>query len=119
MLKPNPIIERAVRIHAISDRSDVPPATIYRLFSSKLGILKALLDVSVAGDDQGLSLQNRPEVSALFAERDAEKLLAGFAGISVAINTRSGAIYQILVSAAGSDPEAATLHADYMRMRDL
>ena len=36
----------ATTIEAISDRSDTPQATVYRLFSSKLGILKALLDVS-------------------------------------------------------------------------
>jgi AcrR family transcriptional regulator len=109
----------ATTIDAISERSDVPPATVYRLFSSKLGILKALLDVSVAGDDRGLTLQGRPQVAAVFAEHDPEKLLAGFAGISVAINERSGDIYRILVSAAGSDPEAAALQSDYMRMRDL
>jgi AcrR family transcriptional regulator len=109
----------ATTIDAISDRSDVPAATVYRLFSSKLGILKALLDVSVAGDDRGLTLQGRPQVAALFAEHDPEKLLAGFAGVSVAINERSSDIYRILVSAAGSDPEAAALQSDYMRMRDL
>ncbi len=108
----------AATIDAISDRSDVPPATVYRLFASKLGILRALLDVSVAGDDRGLTLHDRPQVAALFAEPDPEKLLAGFAGISVAINDRSHDVYSILVSAAGADPEAASLHADYMRMRD-
>ncbi len=29
-------------IETIRDRSDVPPGTVYRLFSSKLGILKAI-----------------------------------------------------------------------------
>ena len=108
----------ATTVEAISLRSDVPPATIYRLFSAKLGILKALLDVSIAGDDQGLTLQGRPEVSALFAEPDPQRLLAGFAGISVAINTRSTEVYRILVSASGSDPEAAALLTSYTRMRD-
>jgi AcrR family transcriptional regulator len=108
----------ATTIEAISERSDVPPATIYRLFSSKLGILKALLDTSIAGDDHELTLQGRPEVAALFAEADAEKLLAGFAGISVAINTRSSHIYGILLSAATADPEAAALLANYTKMRD-
>ena len=46
----------ATTIEAISDLSDVPPATVYRLFSSKLGILKALLDVSIAGDDEAVPL---------------------------------------------------------------
>lgn len=95
----------------------MPPATIYRLFASKLGILKALLDTSIAGDDQGLTVQGRPEVAALFAEADPGKLLAGFAGISVAINSRSSDIYGIL-SAAAADREAAALLASYTKMRD-
>src|SRR5215468_5546210 len=57
-------------IEAISELSDVPPATVYRLFSSKLGILKALLDVSVAGDDDQVAVQDRPDVASLFAESD-------------------------------------------------
>ncbi len=107
----------ATTIEAVSDRSDVPPATVYRLFSSKLGILKALLDVSIAGDDQALPLLDRPEVAALFAEPDPEKLLAGFARINVAINERSGQIYQILASAACSEPEAADLLGQYTQQR--
>jgi AcrR family transcriptional regulator len=107
----------ATTIEAVSDRSDVPPATVYRLFSSKLGILKALLDVSIAGDDQALPLLDRPDVAALFAEPDPEKLLAGFARINVAINERSGQIYQILASAACSEPEAADLLGQYTQQR--
>jgi TetR/AcrR family transcriptional regulator, regulator of autoinduction and epiphytic fitness len=107
----------ATTIDAISDRADVPPATVYRLFASKLGILKAMLDVSIAGDDQPLSLPERPEVSALAAEPDPAALLAGFAGMTVAINIRSSDVYRILTSAAGSDPAAAELLADYRRQR--
>ena len=45
----------ATTIEAISALSDVPPATVYRLFSSKRGILKALLDVSIVGDDEAVA----------------------------------------------------------------
>ena len=109
---------QATTIDAISERSDVPAATVYRLFSTKLGILKTLLDVSIAGDDRALSLQERPPVTALFAEPDPVKLLAGFAAITVAIDPRSNDVYRILSSASGSDPEAAAMLADYQRMRD-
>jgi AcrR family transcriptional regulator len=108
----------ATTIDAISDRSDVPPATVYRLFSGKLGILTAVLDTSIAGDDENMALQDRPEVAALLAESDPRKQLAGFARISVAINTRSADVHRILVSAAGSDAEAAALLAEYARRRD-
>ncbi len=109
---------QATTIDAISEHADVPPATVYRLFSSKLGILKAMLDVSIAGDDQPLPLPARPEVSALAAEGDAAALLTGFSGITAAINTRSNDVYRILSSAAGSDPAAAELLADYQHQRD-
>src|SRR3954468_8231409 len=79
----------ATTVEAISEHSDVPTATVYRLFSSKLGILKALLDTSIAGDDQPVAVQQRPEVASLSTESDAHKLVAGFASISAAINQRT------------------------------
>jgi AcrR family transcriptional regulator len=109
---------QATTVDAISDHADVPAATVYRLFSSKLGILHALLDVSIAGDDQALSLPERPEVATVFSERDPQKLLAGLASITVAINARSSDVYRILSSAADSDPAAAKLLSDYQRQRD-
>ena len=57
-------------IETISDRSDVPPGTVYRLFSSKLGILKAMLDASIAGDDEAVALEDRPHIRALLADQD-------------------------------------------------
>lgn len=108
----------ATTIEAISEHSDVPSATVYRLFSSKLGILKALLDTSIAGDDQPAAVQERPNVASLFTEPDPHKLLAGFAGITTAINQRTKDIYSVLVSAAGSDPAAAELLSMLRQQRD-
>jgi AcrR family transcriptional regulator len=104
-------------IEAISDLSDVPPATVYRLFSSKLGILRQLLDVSIAGDDEDVALLERPYVRALAADPDPRKQLAGFAGICRGIMARTEPVYRILVSAAGSDPDAAALLAEQTRIR--
>jgi AcrR family transcriptional regulator len=107
----------ATTIDAISERSDVPAATVYRLFSSKLGILHALLDTSIAGDDQPVPLQERPDVAAIFAASDPRKLLSAFVEVAVAINARSNDLYRILSSAAVSDPAAAELFGDYQRQR--
>ena len=109
---------QATTIDVISNLSDVPAATVYRLFSSKRGILEALLDASIAGDDRALSLQERPQMAALFAEPDPGKLLGGFARMTVAINARSNDVYSILSSASGSDPAAAGLLAAYQERRD-
>ena len=108
----------ATTIEAISEHSDVPSATVYRLFSSKLGILKALLDTSIAGDDQPLAVQERPGVASVFTEPDPDKLLAGIAAVTTAINQRTNDVYRVLVSAAGSDPAAAELLTELRQQRD-
>src|ERR687883_635710 len=76
----------ATTIEAISELADVPPATVYRLFSSKHGILGALLDVSIAGDDEDAPVADRPQVQALLAEPDASRQVAGFAGFPTRLN---------------------------------
>jgi AcrR family transcriptional regulator len=107
----------ATTIEAISQLSDVPPATVYRLFSSKRGILKALLDVSIVGDDEAVAIADRPPVRSLLADPDPKNQLAGFVDIAAQINSRTAAIYRILVSAAASDPDAAALLDELTRQR--
>jgi AcrR family transcriptional regulator len=107
----------ATTVEAISTLSDVPAATVYRLFGSKLGILKALLDISIAGDDQSVPLEERPQVLALLADPDPRDQLSGFAGIARGIMSRTEPVYRILVSAADSDPDAAALLAEQSRQR--
>jgi AcrR family transcriptional regulator len=104
-------------IEAISALADVPPATVYRLFSSKRGILEALLDVSIVGDHEAVPLADRPHVRSLFADPDPENQLAGLVGITAQVNSRTAPVYRILVSAADSDPDAAALLDEQTRQR--
>jgi AcrR family transcriptional regulator len=104
-------------IEAISELSDVPSATVYRLFGSKRGILKALLDVSIVGDDEAVAMADRLPVRSLLADPDPTNQLAGFVGVAAQINSRTAAIYRILVSAAASDPDAAALLHELTRQR--
>jgi AcrR family transcriptional regulator len=104
-------------MEAISDRSGIPQPTVYRLFSSKRGILKALLEVSIVGDDEAVALQDRPHARALLADRDPRTQLSGFAGITCDVMSRTASVYRILVSAADSDPDAAALLAEQTRQR--
>jgi AcrR family transcriptional regulator len=107
----------ATTIDAISAHSDVPAATVYRLFASKRGILKALLDLSIVGDDEAVPLADRPHVRSLAADPDPRTQLAGFVGVTAQVNARTAPIYRILVSAAASDPDAAALLDDLTRQR--
>lgn len=99
----------ATTIEAISELADVPPATVYRLFSSKHGILKSLLDVSIVGDDEKTPMADRPQVRTLLAEGDPREQLAGFVAITARVNAEIAPLYRVLVSAAGTDTDAAAL----------
>jgi AcrR family transcriptional regulator len=107
----------ATTIDAISARSDVPQATVYRLFSSKLGILKAVIDDSIVGDDAPVPLADRPQVRSLLDDPDPRNRLAGFVGVTAQVNARIQPVYRILVGAAGSDPDAAGLLDELTRQR--
>lgn len=107
----------ATTVEAIGDRSDTPQATVYRLFSSKLGILKALLDVSIGGDDEDVSMVDRPQVRALISDEDPKDQLAGFAALLRDVMARVGSVHRILADAARSDRDAASLLAEVARQR--
>jgi AcrR family transcriptional regulator len=107
----------ATTVEAISELSDVPPATVYRLFSSKHGILKSLLDVSIAGDDEDVAVAERPAVRSLLTEGEPRQQLEGFVAFTVQINARIEPLYRILVSAAGTDRDAAGLLDELTRQR--
>jgi AcrR family transcriptional regulator len=107
----------ATTVDAISDHAEVPPATVYRLFSSKHGILKSLLDVSIVGDHEDVPMADRPEVLSLVDNPNPREQLAGFVGITVRVNERIAPLYRILTSAAGTDPDAAGLLDELTRQR--
>ena len=104
-------------MEAISELADVPPATVYRLFSSKHGILKVLLDMSIVGDDAAIPMAERPQVQSLLRSEDAREQVAGFVKVAADVNERVGPLYRILVSAAGTDPGAAALLDELTRQR--
>ena len=107
----------ATTIDAISARADVPTATVYRLFSSKHGILKALLDVSIVGDHENVPMADRPEVRALAGNPHPRERIAGFVHLTAQVNGRIAPLYRILVSAAGTEPDAAALLDELTRQR--
>ncbi|MFI5614154.1 TetR/AcrR family transcriptional regulator [Amycolatopsis sp. NPDC051903] len=107
----------ATTVDAISERSAVPAATVYRLFSSKLGILTALLDAAVSGSEDAVGLTDQPTAQALLHDPDPARQLAGFAALCREVNVRTSPLYRILTGAAASDRDAAALLAERARTR--
>lgn len=93
----------------IAEESGVPQATLYRLFGTKRAILKALIDVSLGGDDRAVEFQHRPEVRAALAADDPEEMLDAFAHLLRGLMNRAGALQHVLATSAVVDEEAAEM----------
>jgi AcrR family transcriptional regulator len=107
----------ATTLEAIADAADTSLPTLYRLFSSKRALLKAVLDVSFGGDDQPIAFGDRPDVQAARAESDPVALIRAFARIGCDLMQRSSAIMHVLATAAQVDPDAAQLLEEIRRQR--
>jgi AcrR family transcriptional regulator len=104
-------------LEAIAAAADTSLPTLYRLFSSKRTLLKAVLDVSFGGDDQPIAFGDRPEVQAARAEPDPVALVRAFARIGRDFMERSSQIMHVLATAAQVDPHAAQLLQEIRRQR--
>ena len=107
----------ATTLEAIAGAADTSLPTLYRLFSSKRSLLKAVLDVSFGGDDQPVAFGERPEVRAARDEPDPVALVRAFARIGRAFMARSSAIMHVLATAAQVDSDAAQLMEQIRRQR--
>jgi AcrR family transcriptional regulator len=107
----------ATTLEAIADAADTSLPTLYRLFSSKPALLKAVLDVSFGGDDQPVAFGDRPDVQAARGETDPQALITAFARIGRDFMVRSSAIMGVLATASPVDPDAAQLLEEIRRQR--
>ena len=103
----------------IADASQTPQSTVYRLFGSKRGILKEVLDVSFGGDDEPVEFQHRPEVRDAFAAEDPSAMLDAFAHVVGGVLHRSAALQAVLAESAATDPEAAEMLEITRRQRHV
>jgi AcrR family transcriptional regulator len=96
-------------IEAIANRAGVSTETVYAIFKNKRNILSFLLDISIGGDDQPVHLLDRPEPQSVMRATDQHKQLSMFAQGITEILERASPIFEIMRSAAKSEPEIADL----------
>jgi AcrR family transcriptional regulator len=107
----------ATTLEAIAAAADTSLPTLYRLFSSKRTLLKAVLDVSFGGDDQPIAFGDRPDVQAARDQPDPVALVRAFARIGRDFMERSSQIMHVLATAAQVDPDAAQLLQEIRHQR--
>jgi AcrR family transcriptional regulator len=97
----------AASIPAIAAAAGVSPEFVYKAFGAKPAVLKTLFDRSVAGDDEPLTVQERPDVKRLAALTDAGDVLDGYAEFLGSVQVRVAPVYLLARDAAAADPAAA------------
>ena len=107
----------ATTIDAVAESAGVSRKTVFTAVGGKVDLLKTALDWAVAGDDQPVTVADRPEVRELLAMDDPVALLTAWARVMVAIDVRVAGLFRVLEIAADGDAAAHLLLDEYRRQR--
>jgi AcrR family transcriptional regulator len=101
-------------VRSVAERAGVSAETVYKAFGGKPGLMKALWDVTLAGDDQPVPIADRLQMQEVrFAADPAEKLRR-WAGFVRGANQRLAPLYGLLAQAG---PEVTQLLATTQQER--
>jgi len=92
---------------AVAKDAGVSADTVYAVFGSKRGLLDAVMDVNVGGDDEPTAVLDREMPQRMRAERDQRTQLALFATGMAGQLERMRPLDDVMRSAAAADPEVA------------
>ncbi|MGW0633634.1 TetR/AcrR family transcriptional regulator [Streptomyces sp. NPDC002758] len=95
---------QATTVRAVAERAGVSPETLYKAFGSKPGLVKALWDVTLAGDDEPLSMAERPALQEVWRTRDPHAKLRLYAAFVRGVHERLAALF-VLMAQAGPEVE--------------
>ncbi|MEO8745419.1 MAG: helix-turn-helix domain-containing protein [Candidatus Dormiibacterota bacterium] len=107
----------ATSIDDIAEEAGVSRATVFTSVGGKPMLLKAAVDVAIVGDDEQVSLPERPRSIAVRSEPDPRKYLALYAELLTEIGGRLASVYEALRGAAGTDMDARALWESHLHQR--
>ncbi len=90
-------------IGLVADEAAVSQETIYKAFGSKAALLKAVYDVTLAGDDDDVPLAQRPEALAVLQARTGEEAVAAYARLAQAIGARTDPLVRMIMGSRDTD----------------
>jgi TetR/AcrR family transcriptional regulator of autoinduction and epiphytic fitness len=107
----------ATSISAIAEEAGVAVPTVYAALRSKANILRAVVELTLRGDDEAAPLASRADWQEMERRQDPREQLALFAHLHRRICDREAAVFAQLEAAAGGDPEATQLLAEHDGLR--
>lgn len=92
----------ATTMAAVASAAGVSTQTVYKAFGTKAALIKKVYDVTLAGDDEPISMADRPEVRAAYAEPDPEVFLRLYADLGRTLMERLAPLYRVIVAGAAA-----------------
>jgi AcrR family transcriptional regulator len=93
-------------IEAVARRAEVSTQTVYNAVGGKAALLRAVYDVTLAGDDQPVPIAERPAFQTMLAETDGRRCLARYAALGRELWERAGPlVLRLLSQAAAGDAD--------------
>jgi AcrR family transcriptional regulator len=99
----------ATALPAVAADAGVSVESVYKAFRNKAGVLKAVFDVAIAGDDEPVAIMDRDWVAAIRAEPDVAVQLRMYSDHLVASMPRTAPILLLARAAAGLDADVAAI----------
>ena len=103
-------------IEDVAEEAEVAVQTVYYVFGTKPQLLAAVLDASIAGDAEPVSLVERAWVDEIRSAKDASTAVMLLVGSSVGVIARAAPMYEV-VRRAAADPEVDALLTETRRRR--
>ena len=102
----------ATSVPDIAAEAGVALKTVYVIFETKVGLLRAVWEARFGGEEEAVPVFERAWFLAVAEERDPERKLRLFAAQALRVKTGSGALLESIRNASFTDSEIATLWDD-------
>ena len=101
----------ATTLAAVAGAAGVSVETVYKAFANKAGLLKAVVDVAIAGDDEPQQMADRDVIGAIINEPDPGRKIQRYGAHLADTMPRSAPVQLLARDAAAADRGAADVWA--------
>jgi AcrR family transcriptional regulator len=105
-------------IRAVAAAAGVSVPTVEALFSTKARLLKAAIDVAIAGDDEPVAVLDRPWAHAAGEEESVTGFLSAVARVVAAAQERSSGLVLAVFEGSARDADLEALAAQMVAQRE-
>ena len=109
----------ATSIDAIAEAAGVSRATVFAAGGTKAALVKTAYDIALVGDDEPVSLPERPRSRMIRSQRDPRRYLAMYAELAGEVGARIAPIFEAVRGAASADSEIREVFAKIQAERRI